>query len=60
MSDILTPKETAEYLKLHIVTLYRMLKEKKIPSSKIGGQWRFSKQKLEKWIENKAIVKVKS
>jgi len=46
MEELLTPKEAAKFLKIHKVTLYRLVKEGKIPAIKIGKQLRFSKEKL--------------
>jgi len=46
----MTPRQAAYYLKLHIVTLYRLLKRGQIPGAKIGGQWRFEKTVLDKWL----------
>ena len=47
---ILTLSEAAAYLRLHIMTLYRLSKKKKIPLFKVGGRWRIRKDDLEKWI----------
>jgi len=46
MEELLTPKEAAKFLKIHKVTLYRLVKEDKIPAIKIGKQLRFSKERL--------------
>lgn len=51
--DIMTLKEVAEFLKLSELSLYRLLRERKIPAFKIGQQWRFKKSALDKWIEDK-------
>jgi excisionase family DNA binding protein len=50
---ILTLKEVAEYLKLSKLSLYRLLRERKIPGFKIGQQWRFTKDTIDKWIDEK-------
>ena len=50
---ILNPKETAHYLGLHLITIYRLIKKGELPAFKLGGQWRFKKDLLDKWIENK-------
>lgn len=46
MEELLTPKEAAKFLKIHKVTLYRLVKEGKIPAIKIGKQLRFNKENL--------------
>jgi len=53
-SSIMTPKEAASYLGLHIITLYRLIKKGKLPSFKIGGQWRIKKDLLDSWIKKES------
>jgi excisionase family DNA binding protein len=54
MTDqILTLKEVAAYLKLAEKTAYRLASEGKLPGFKVGGSWRFKKEDLELWIEEK-------
>ena len=47
----LTLVETAEILRISRRTLLRMIKQKKIPSLKVGGQWRVLERRLTKWTE---------
>lgn len=47
MSDILSVREVAQYLKLNAQTVYRLVREGKLPASKIGKQWRFSRREIE-------------
>ncbi len=54
MSDVMTLQETAEYLRLHPVTLRSKARKGQIPASKIGRQWRFSRAQLLAWIEQGA------
>lgn len=49
-TQIMTPKEAAKYLGLHLVTVYRLLKKNLVPAIKIGGQWRFKKDILDAWL----------
>lgn len=49
-TQILTPREAAEYLGLHLITIYRLIKKGRLPAFRIGGQWRFKKDLLESWI----------
>lgn len=46
----MTIDEVALYLKLHIKTTYRLVKNGKIPGFKIGGSWRFNKNEIDDWI----------
>ena len=52
--DVLTAREAAQYLRLTLPTFYRYLWEGKIPSSKIGGRYRFKKSLLDKWLGKRA------
>ena len=44
--------ETKQYLKVSRSTLYRLLQSGRIPASKVGGQWRFRRERLDKWLED--------
>lgn len=39
--DVLTIEELAAYLKIPKSTLYKLVREGRIPSQKIGRHWRF-------------------
>lgn len=47
---ILTLSETAQYLKIAEKTLQRMIRDKKIPCSRVGNQWRFMKNVVDEWL----------
>jgi excisionase family DNA binding protein len=51
--EILTLKEVADYLKLAEKTAYRLAAESKLPGFKVGGSWRFKKEDILQWIEDK-------
>lgn len=53
MSEILTLKEVANYLKLAEKTAYKLAAEGKLPGFKVGGSWRFKQSDIENWIEDK-------
>ena len=46
-NEIMRIKEAAEYLRIKEGTLYALAKRKKVPGVKIGGQWRFKKNRLD-------------
>jgi excisionase family DNA binding protein len=48
---VLTIDELAEYLKIPKSTLYKLTQEGKIPGQKIGRHWRFSKEAIDRWLE---------
>ena len=50
MSNIMTTKEISKYLKLHEITIAKLAKNRKIPSIRIGGVWRFDKDLVDAWI----------
>jgi excisionase family DNA binding protein len=53
MKEIMTPREAAEYLSIHVRTIYRLAKLGEIPGRKVGGSWRFRKDTLDAWLSEK-------
>jgi excisionase family DNA binding protein len=43
VKEVMDVKELSEYLGIGKSKIYKLIREKKIPASKIGGQYRFSK-----------------
>jgi excisionase family DNA binding protein len=60
MKEILTPREAAEYLSVHVRTIYRLAKNREIPCRKVGGSWRFKKDALDEWLSLREIPFVKA
>lgn len=50
MEQVLTLEEAALYLKVAKPTLYRLLEDGKIPAFKVGNQWRFTKELIDRWL----------
>ncbi len=50
--EIFSIEEAEEYLGIKKRTLYKLAKTGKIPAIKIGGQWRFSKYRLDALFQN--------
>lgn len=50
-SQVLTIDELATYLKIPKSTLYKLVREGKIPSQKVGRHWRFRKKAIDRWLE---------
>jgi excisionase family DNA binding protein len=48
--DFYTAEEVAKILRLHPYTIRRLFREKKVPAFKFGGQWRFNKEEIQKWM----------
>jgi excisionase family DNA binding protein len=53
MKEIMTPREAAEYLSIHVRTIYRLAKLGEIPGRKVGGSWRFKKDTLDAWLSER-------
>ena len=49
MDSVLTVQNVAEYLHVHPSTLYRLLKRKQLPAFKIGSEWRFNLESINRW-----------
>ena len=47
LRDLMTPKQVAEYLQLHVMTIYRYINKGRIPAVKIGSQYRIKKEAVE-------------
>jgi len=54
-NGLMTIDDLAQYLKVTRRTIYEWLKHNKVPAVKIVGQWRFKKEKIDAWIENKSL-----
>jgi len=46
--NILTLKQTAKYLQLSERSIYNLIREGKIPATKILNKWRFDKREIDK------------
>lgn len=50
MVEIMTLEELADYLRVTKKTVYRLLEKHSIPSTRVGHQWRFTKEAIETWL----------
>jgi excisionase family DNA binding protein len=50
---MMTTSEVAEYLRISTASIYRLVKMKEIPASKIGRQLRFRKDVIDNWLSRK-------
>jgi excisionase family DNA binding protein len=55
--QVMDIKELAEYLGIGKSTIYNLIRQKKIPASKIGKQYRFSREVVDSWLRDKIITK---
>lgn len=51
LGEVLTIEELSIYLKIPRSTLYKLVREGKIPSQKIGRHWRFRKETIDRWLD---------
>ena len=49
--QIMTLREVAQYLGLHVMTVYKLTRGGQMPAAKIGGQWRFKRDVLDEWLD---------
>jgi len=52
-SQVLTALELAGYLRIHPTTVYKLAKRGQLPAFKVGGDWRFNRTSIEKWLESR-------
>lgn len=50
-NEVLTIEELAAYLKIPKSTLYKLVREGKVPCQKVGRHWRFLKPAIDRWLE---------
>jgi len=55
MTELMTVSEVADYLRVTEKTIYRLLKQGKIPAIKVGRQWRFEKAKIDEWLHQNSV-----
>jgi excisionase family DNA binding protein len=51
IDSIMTVDEVAQFLRIHKTTVYRLLKESKIPAFRVGSDWRFNREEIDRWIQ---------
>jgi excisionase family DNA binding protein len=52
LSDIppvLTVRDLSNYLRVHPSTVYRLLKTGQLPAFKVGSDWRFNVEEIDRW-----------
>ena len=55
MAELMTVQELADYLRVTKKTIYRLLRQGKIPAIKVGKQWRFDKAAFDKWLQQSSV-----
>ena len=49
----LSVDEIAEYLGVKRDTVYKWIAERDMPAHRVGRFWKFKKDKVDKWVENR-------
>jgi excisionase family DNA binding protein len=57
VKEIMDVKELSKYLGIGKSKIYKLIREKKIPASKIGRQYRFSKSVIDSWLKENLITR---
>ncbi len=55
MAELMTLEEVAQYLRVTKKTIYRLLKQGKIPASKVNQQWRFNSASIDEWLQRNSV-----
>jgi putative molybdopterin biosynthesis protein len=51
---IFTTKDVAEYLSINEKQVYRLIKERKIPATRVTGKWLFPNELIDEWLVSSA------
>ena len=54
--EIMDIAALSKYLGMGHSTLYALIRDKKIPASRIGRQYRFTKSEIDAWLKSKLIT----
>jgi len=54
--QVMDIKELTDYLGIGKSKIYNLIRQKKIPASRIGRQYRFSKDVIDQWLKEKLIT----
>jgi PTS system nitrogen regulatory IIA component len=53
--ELMTLEEVAKYLRVSERTVYDWAQKGEIPAGKLGGSWRFKRDEVKKWVEDRLI-----
>jgi excisionase family DNA binding protein len=51
--QIMIVKDVAAYLRVHPATVYRLLRQGKLPAFRVGADWRFRQDQIAAWARGK-------
>ena len=53
--EVLTMKEICDLLQVHKSTIYNLARRGQIPGFRVGADWRFRKDAIERWMTEQTI-----
>lgn len=56
--QVMTIEETSKYLRIPLSSLYKLAQDRKIPCQKVGRHWRFRKETIDLWLDNRMIKSI--
>jgi len=56
LDDVLTPKDVATMLRIHLKTVYKLVEAGKLPGKRLGHGWRFSRKQLIEVVKGGKII----
>lgn len=55
--EVMDIKTLAQYLGMGRSKIYNLIRQKKIPASRIGRQYRFAKGLIDQWLKEQLIIR---
>ncbi len=59
VQPVMTVQDVSAYLRVHPSTVYRLLKRRELPAFRVGSDWRFNVEAIDRWrsqMESRAHV----
>ncbi|MHC1770191.1 MAG: helix-turn-helix domain-containing protein [Flexilinea sp.] len=56
----MTIEEASKYLRIPLSSLYKLAQYGKIPCQKVGRHWRFRKETIDRWLDERSVISSKS
>ncbi|HBO34021.1 MAG TPA: DNA-binding protein [Anaerolineaceae bacterium] len=57
---VMTIEEASKYLRIPLSSLYKLAQDGKIPCQKVGRHWRFRKETIDRWLDERSVISNKS
>ena len=55
LSRLMTVKEVSAYLRVHPSTIYKLLRRGELPGHRIGTDWRFNTEVIDRWCRERDV-----